>query len=58
MNNHRLVILLLIAGYVFSPVLFNWMINPEGAWFRPYIIWALIIVVAYLIQGRRKPNDF
>jgi len=58
MNNRRLVILLLIAGYVFSPTLFSWMINPEGAWFRPYIMWALIVVVAYLIQGRRKPNDF
>jgi hypothetical protein len=26
------------------------MIDPEGAWYRPYILWAALIVAAYLFQ--------
>ncbi len=58
MTNHRLTILLMLVAYIFSPTLFTWVINPEGAWYRPYLIWAVVILVAYLIQGRHKPNDF
>lgn len=58
MNNQRLVILLLLIAYIFSPTLFTWIINPEGAWFRPYIIWVLVIVIAYIVQTRKKkPHD-
>lgn len=61
MNNQRLVILLLLIAYIFSPTLFSWIMNPEGAWFRPYIVWILVIIIAYLVQARRnrkRPHDF
>ncbi len=54
MNNQRLVILLLLVAYIFSPSLFNWIINPEGAWYRPYIVWVAVIVIAFVMQIRRK----
>ena len=54
MNNQRLVILLLLVAYIFSPSLFNWIINPEGAWYRPYIVWVVVIVIAFVMQIRRK----
>lgn len=54
MNNQRLVILLLLIAYIFSPSLFDWIINPEGAWYRPYIAWTFAIVIAFVIQLRRK----
>lgn len=54
MNNQRLVILLLLIAYIFSPTLFNWIINPEGAWYRPYIVWMVVIVIAFIMQIRRK----
>lgn len=56
--NTRPLILLLLVLYIFSPTLFNWMINPNGAWYRPYLIWAGVIVVAYLLQGRRQSDEF
>lgn len=56
MNNQRLVILLLLIAYIFSPTLFTWIINPEGAWYRPYIIWVLVIVIAFVMQLRKKTN--
>ncbi len=54
MNNQRLVILLLLVAYIFSPSLFNWIINPAGAWYRPYIVWVAVIVIAFIMQIRRK----
>lgn len=58
MNNQRLVILLLLIAYIFSPTLFTWVLHPEGAWYRPYIIWVLVILVAYTVQLRKKrPHD-
>jgi hypothetical protein len=56
--NTRPLILLLLVFYVFSPTLFNWMINPSGSWYRPYIIWAVVIVLAYVVQGRRGSDEF
>jgi len=54
MNNQRLVILLLLIAYIFSPTAFDWIINPEGAWYRPYIAWMLVIAIAFVVQLRRK----
>ncbi|HSX51808.1 MAG TPA: hypothetical protein VLF09_12655 [Cellvibrio sp.] len=54
MNNQRLVILLLLVAYIFSPSLFNWIINPEGAWYRPYLAWVGVILIAFVMQIRRK----
>ena len=59
MPNQRLIILLLLVSYIFSPTLFGWVINPEGSWYRPFIIWVLVIVIAYFIQAanKRRRND-
>lgn len=54
MNSQRLVILLLLVAYIFSPSLFNWILNPEGAWYRPFIVWVIVIVIAFVMQVRRK----
>jgi len=53
MNNQRLVILLLLVTYIFSPSLINWILNPEGAWYRPFIIWVLVIIIAFVLQWQR-----
>lgn len=57
MNNHRLVILLMLVAYIFSPSVFSWVINPEAPWYRPYIIWVLVIVIAFCLQLRRKKRQ-
>ncbi|MFD1215040.1 MULTISPECIES: hypothetical protein [Microbulbifer] len=57
MSNRTLLILLVLMGYVFSPTVFTWMINPAGAWYRPFILWFVLILLAVFIQRRRKPDD-
>jgi len=52
MSNQRLVILLLLVAYLFSPTLFRWIMDPEGAWYRPFIAWSIVIVVALCMHLR------
>ncbi|NIB42902.1 hypothetical protein HBA55_25065 [Pseudomaricurvus alkylphenolicus] len=57
MNNQRLLILFLLIAYIFSPTLFTWVVNPEGAWYRPYILWAILILAAFIFQRRSNSDD-
>lgn len=58
MNDQRLVILLLLVAYIFSPTVFSWVLDPQGAWYRPYLLWVVVIVIAYSLQARkRKRHD-
>ncbi len=57
MTSQRPLILIVLVIYIFSPTLFSWVVNPNGAWYRPYMIWLLVVLVAYVLQGRKKSND-
>lgn len=57
MKRQRPLLLLLLAAYIFAPTFFNWVIKPEGGWYRPYIIWLIVVVVAYLLQDKKQPQD-
>ena len=57
MNSERPLLLIVLVIYIFSPTLFSWVVNPNGAWYRPYLIWLLVVVIAYVLQGRKKKND-
>lgn len=60
MNHQRLVILLLLIAYLFSPSLFTWIISPNGSWYRPYLVWIAVVFVTFIFQWRRKktsPSD-
>jgi hypothetical protein len=58
MNHQRLIILLLLIAYLFSPSLFTWIISPYGAWYRPYIFWMVVILITFIFQwGRKKPHN-
>lgn len=53
----RSVLLLILAAYVFSPTAFGWMIDPGGAWYRPYLIWAAIVATTFLLQMRHRAGS-
>jgi len=59
MNHQRLIILLLLIAYLFSPSLFTWIISPNGVWYRPYLFWMGLVLVTFIFQWRRKkPQNF
>lgn len=54
---YRLVFLLILAIYVFSPVIMDWWIDPGSSWYRPYLIWFTIIVLAVWLEQRRDKHE-
>lgn len=56
MTRQRPLLLLILVVYIFSPTLFSWIINPTGAWYRPFIIWLIVIIIAFFIQKNRNTN--
>ncbi len=56
-SRQRLIIFVLVLAAVFSPAAFEWMLNPEGAWYRPFFVWLLVVVVAFWLQRKGGPDD-
>ena len=54
MNHQRPLLLLVLLAYIFSPILLGWVTNPSGVWYKPYIVWMLVVVVAFVVQTRKK----
>jgi len=51
--------LLLVVGVVliFFPVIESWAVSSETAWYRPYLLWLMVIVAAYWNQRTRYPDE-
>ena len=52
-------LLLLVAGaiLIFFPAIESWVINPDTAWYRPYLLWLLVVLAAYWNQRSRYPDE-
>ena len=46
---YRLVLLLVVGIYLFSPAIMDWWIDATGAWYRPYLLWLILIVVTFIL---------
>jgi hypothetical protein len=55
---YRLVFLLVLAIYVFSPNILDWWISSGSSWYSPYLIWAGLIAIGVWLEWRRDPNEF
>ena len=55
---NRLLLLVVGAALIFVPAIESWVLNSEGAWYRPYQLWLFIVVAAYWNQRTRQPDDF
>lgn len=58
MNTQRPLLLIVLLAYIFMPTFYGWVTDAAGAWYKPFVIWALVVVIAYVIQARRPQNDF
>ncbi|MFL0803703.1 MAG: hypothetical protein K6L81_08280 [Agarilytica sp.] len=57
MNKQRPLLIVILAIYIFTPSIFKWMIDADGHWYRPFIVWLAIIVLAYILQLKRSSHD-
>ena len=54
MLNYRFVALLVLLACIASPLIYQWITEPDGSWLRPYGVWLLLVIAAWLIQRRHK----
>ena len=54
---YRLVLLLVVGIYLFSPAIMDWWIQPGSAWYRPYLLWLILIVVTFLLLSNRDADE-
>jgi len=54
---YRLVLLLVVGRYLFSPAIMVWWIEPTGSRYRPYLLWLIMIVVTFILQSQRYADE-
>ena len=57
MNRSLPLILLLLLAYIATPLMLNWVTDPKGVWYKPFIIWLAVIVVAFIVERRASHDD-
>lgn len=57
MLNYRLVTALLLLGTILVPLAFHWATVPTGNWFRPFVIWGMLVFATYLMQRHGIRDD-
>ncbi|MES2720658.1 MAG: hypothetical protein V4688_10535 [Pseudomonadota bacterium] len=53
----RLILLFVAGAFLLSPIVIDWWSANGSTWYRPYLIWALLIVLALWIARSRDLND-
>jgi hypothetical protein len=54
---YRLILLLVLSIYLFSPAIMDWWIDHNGSWYRPYILWLILIGLTFTLQSPRDADD-
>ncbi len=53
---NRILLLVLVLLYVFAPIMADWIAAGGTQWYRPHVIWLLVIVASALALYRER-ND-
>lgn len=53
----RLILLFVAGAFLLSPIVIDWWSASGTAWYRPFVIWVLLIVLAFWIARSRDLND-
>lgn len=51
---YRITLLLVFCGYLLSPLLMSGWGDPDVAWYRPFAIWALLILLTAWLAWKRR----
>ena len=55
---YRLVLILVVGIYLFSPAIMEWWTAAGSAWYRPYLLWLILIVVTFILQSQQDADEF
>jgi hypothetical protein len=56
MYQQRPFLLLVLITFMLSPSIIGWAINPQPIWYKPYLLWAVVVLAAYFIQRHKKSS--
>ena len=56
MYDYRLGLMILLGLYLLSPLVMDWWLDGQGAWYRPFAIW-LLLLVFYIWFNRQRGDD-
>lgn len=54
---YRLVLILVVGIYLFSPAIMQWWVAADGAWYRPYLLWLILIAVTFVLQSEKDLDE-
>mgnify|MGYP000742730756 CR=1 FL=1 len=54
---HRLTLLLAIGTFMLTPSLIEWWFRADGNWTRPFLIWAVLLLLTFILEYKRKHHD-
>lgn len=57
MQIYRLVFILVIGIFIFSPAIMDWWTANNNAWYRPYLLWLMFIAATFLLQVQREADE-
>ncbi len=57
MHISRALILLLALAFILSPTINSWVMSTDGSWYRPFVFWAGVIGITYIIYSDRDPSE-
>ena len=58
MYMYRLVLILVVGMYLFSPAIMEWWTAADSTWYRPYLLWLILIVVTFVLQSQNDADEF
>ncbi len=54
---YRIMLFLVFSGYLLSPLLMSGWSSPGVAWYRPFVIWAVLIALTLWLEQKRKLDE-
>jgi|GEM_PF-614600 len=58
---YRLILILVLAIYYFSPAIFSWWLAKNEVWYQPFLLWGGVIgavMLLHLSLKNKEPDDF
>ncbi|QTF92576.1 hypothetical protein [Halomonas sp. BM-2019] len=54
---YRILMFLVLGGYLLSPLLMSGWASPGVAWYRPFLIWGVLIALTLWLEQKRKLDE-
>lgn len=54
---YRIMLFLVLGGYLLSPLLMSGWASPGDPWYRPFLIWGVLIALTLWLEQKRKLDE-